>query len=322
MSHRTGANHASATGFETMVAGDGTVLQAGIPSRSAAMHAPLDAGGTWIVRAVVEQVYFTEEDTRNGWTKGSQRNVLCDVRTYGRYSRQLKKVPVLQRTQGLWDEDIYIPRASKLNLEGGQLATGGSKSTSTPTAAENMDGDHVLIGFLDGDPHQPVVLPFMFSHPKSNQQPTAAQGRVKRMRHQGTLLEWNKDGDFIIDATGVALEALGAKGAEQPAAGKGKITFVNKDTAGKQVSIVLDPSSAPGKLLLGSDPAAPATEPFVCGNLLVTAVNGLVDAVKGITTQGAPSPHTVSVASQTQLESSKAAFQSALSTFIFGKQAQ
>ena len=315
-------NSVWATGYETMRAGDGSVLQAGIPSRSISMHHDISSVQGWITRAVVIKTYFTEEDTRSGWTKGVQRNILCDVRTYGRYSRSLAKVPVLQRTQGRHDEDIYIPRDSRQDIEGGTLATGGTKSTARPSAAESMDGDHVLIGFLDNDPQQPVVLPFVFSHPKSACQPTAAIGRVKRMRHQGTLVEWDKDGNFTIDATGVAAEILGPKGTEVPAPGKGKITLVNKDLGGSKLSVILDASSAPGKLLLGSDPLVPSTEPFVCGNLLVTAVNALVDQIKAITTVGSPSPHTISPASQAQLEAAKAAFAAALSAFIFGKLTQ
>jgi hypothetical protein len=312
-------NAQRATGFETMRSADGMVLQAGIPSRSMAMH---EDGATnargWITRAVVIKTYYTEEDTRCGWTEGLQRNVLCDVRTYGRYSRPLSKVPVLQRTQGLWDLDIYIPRDSKQNMEGGELATGGSKSTSVPTPGENMDGDHVLVGFLDNDPAMPVILPFQFCHPKSNYQPQAADGRVRRIRHQGTLLEWDKDGNFTIDATGVAAEEFGPAGTEVPAVGKGTITFVNQDALGAKLSMILDASSA-GKLLLGSDPAVASDEPFVCGTLLVTAVEALIDAIKGIATTA---PATVDPGSQQALENTKAAFTAALSDFIMGKKAQ
>jgi len=321
---RRAANVVHATGYETMRSADGLVLQAGIPSRSIAMHKDVFSASGWITRAVVIKTYYTEEDKRCGWTKGLQRNVLCDVRTYGRYSRPLAKVPVLQRTQGLHDRDIYIPRDSRQNLEGGELVTGGSKSTSVPTAAENMDGDHVLIGFLDNDPSQPVILPFQFSHPKSSFQPELADGRVREIRHQGTLLAWDKDGNFTIDATGVAEEILEAGGTEKAAVGKGTLTFVNQDAGGAKLSVVLDASSSPGAVLLGSDPASPATEPFVCGNLLKSLLEDILDTLAshkhtGVTTGSGVSGIADVAADWT---AQKGQIPGTLSDFIRGKKAQ
>lgn len=317
-------NTTRATGYETMRSGDGSILQAGIPSRTAAMHQDLSSVQGWITRAVVIKTYYAEEDTRSGWTIGLQRSVLCDVRTYGRYSRPLSKVPVMQRTQGRYDEDVYIPRDSRQDMEGGTLATGGSKSPTRPTPAENMDGDHVLVGFLDNDPQQPIILPYVFAHPKSAYKPSALNGRVRRIRHQGTLVEWDKDGNFTIDATGVASEILGPRGAEVAAPGKGVITFKNKDTLGKQLSVVLDAGTTPtGRILLGSDPASPPTEPLVLGTLWINLMGRLLDEINRITV-GTPSGTSTVPLNAVAFGTLKAEIeaQTQVSDFIFAKKTQ
>jgi hypothetical protein len=142
---------------------------------------------------------------------------------------------------------------------------------------------------------------------------------VRQIRHQGTSLGWDQEGNFTIDATDVAEEVLGPSGAELPAAGKGTITLVNQDLGQAKLSVVLDASSSPGKVLLGSDPTVAATEPFVCGNLFVTAIEALIDAIKNVATT---TPAPLDPASKAALEQTKAAFTTALSLFIMGKKAQ
>lgn len=226
------------TGWETMVTEDGNVLQAGAQSRPSNRDLDVSNTGGWITRAVVLQTYFPEEDDRNGWVSGgNQRCILCDVRTYGRFSRVLTKVPVLQRTHGLWDTDVYIPRASKINIEGGDMV-GDASGSKPPTSAEKLDGDHVLVGFLDNDPSQPVVLPFGMAHPKSRYSPASGDGRVKRLRHNGTLVEWDDSGNLTIDATGAAKADLLADGSEDSNSGTGGVVTVKTKDGSDAVSQV------------------------------------------------------------------------------------
>jgi hypothetical protein len=299
-----------ATGYEVMISPNGSILQAGMPSRPfVAHHDPKNVMGV-MVEATVLKVYYADEDTRCGWTGAAQRAVTADVRTKSSPSRVLARVPVLQLRHGLWDADIWVPREATQDIEGGQLSDGGSVPA---TPAENTDSDEVLIGFIDNNPLRPVILPFTLGHPKSNVRATRANGCVRELRFQGTVLGWDQNGDFRIDTAGVAKPQLGAAGAQVPNPGFGSQTLTAKSAAGAVLSLKIDAST--GRLLLGES----ATEPLVCGTLLVLAVNALIDAIKALKTAGSPTTQTVDPASQQQLEAAKAAFTAALSTLAFTK---
>jgi hypothetical protein len=224
--------------WETMQAYDGSVLQAGVPSRPSNQYQDASTVQGWITRAVVLSVRYPEEDDRKG-VGGKQVNVLCDVRTYGRYSRVLRNVPLLQRATGLHDQSVYIPRPSSMNITGGDLKSGsaalGPVGDSGPTPAEQLDGDHVLVGFLDNDPKQPVILPFTLGHPFAARKVDKATGRLRRVRHAGTSIEWSKEGDLLIDATTACPQELGPKGVEVPRVAGQKITVT---TGTQKVEIV------------------------------------------------------------------------------------
>jgi hypothetical protein len=305
------------SGWETMVSSDGNVLQSGAKSRPANKAVDVEDTKGWITRAVVLQVYYPEEDTRIGWSKISQKCILCDVRTYGRYSRFLPKVPVLQRTHGVWDHDIYIPRASTIHLEAGDLASDPS-ADKPPTAAEDMDGDHVLVEFLEGDPQQPVILPFVMPHPKSNYRPEKADSRARRIRHNGVLVEWDAEGNLTVDARGAAKQELGERGVEQSNSGTGgKVTLVTSDGS-NQTSVVLNEN---GQILLGSDPGGPASdEPLVLGNLWAEVMGELLDAISALTvgTGVGPSSPPINAAAFTAIKT-KIQAATHLSDFIFAR---
>jgi hypothetical protein len=241
----------SETGWEVQEDEDGSIIQSGVHRRPANNHHDVRNAMGWITRGVVLATYSADEDTRNGWTS-KQKSVLCDVRTYGRYSRFLDKVPMLQTGHGLWDTDIRIPRSSRGTTTGadlvGQPVPG--EAQKGPTPADILDGDHVLIGFLDNDPTQAVVLPFCLPHPNSNYRPTASEGHIRRIRHQGTLFEIDREGNLTIDGRGAAKEQLGANGTEVSNSGTGgKLLFITKDGSGKVTSIELN---AQGQVMLGA----------------------------------------------------------------------
>lgn len=223
----------------------GGINQAGVPMHQGADW--FDTSG-YITRAVVIKTYFSDDKVWDdlAWTKNNIRSVCCDVRTYGRNSRLLWKVPVLQRTHGLHDEDVFIPRESTQDIsgKGANLVTLPSgKDGPRPTPAESLDGDHVLVGFLEGNPDSPVIFPFCLPHPKSSRTLKKTDGRVKRIRHAGVMIEWSEDGDLVIDASKATKEQLGSTGAEVSNSGTGgTITIKTKDGAGATSSIVLDAS--------------------------------------------------------------------------------
>lgn len=262
------------TGFETQRTATGDIVQAGVRRRPGNAHRDVLNTMGWMTRAVILQSYYADQDDRNGWVKNTQRAIVSDVRTYGRYSRTLMKVPHLQNVHGLFDEDFRTPRASSQNIEGGALVTQPSGSQA-PTPAENMDGDHVIIGFLDNDPNQPAVLPFMMAHPKAAYTPGSADGRVRRIRHQGTLLEWDQNGNFTIDATTAAKQEL-AQGQEQSNSGTGgKVTFVTKDGSGNLASIHINENA---EIHLASAPGS-GNEPVPLGNVIKDIMGQIFQAL-------------------------------------------
>ncbi|MCU0913032.1 MAG: hypothetical protein MUC88_00540 [Planctomycetes bacterium] len=211
---------------------DGTVLQAAVPTWMAGVPSWGSAGG-WMARATVLKVYYTDDAgwAERGWTADGMRTVCCDVRVFGRQTRTLYRVPVAQRAMGLFDEDTYIPRGCSQNIEGGIMATEPPmEQGEQPTPAEALDGDQVIVGFMECDIHQPVVLPFCLPHPKSRRETKEADGRTKRMRHNGVLIEWDDEGNLTIDARGAANPELGPSGVEQSASGAaGKLKLVTTD---------------------------------------------------------------------------------------------
>lgn len=222
--------------FAPEVLADGTVIQAGC--RTSWTDIPFS--GYWS-RAVVLQVYFSDSPTwaARGWMAQGIRCVCADVRLYGRMSRVLSRVPVLQRVHSLHDEDLWIPRAARQNIGGGTLVVAAS-ATQALTPAEKLDADHVIVAFLENDTGQPVILPLTAGHPAAAAI-KASGGRVRRIRHHGTAIDWDASGNLTLDARGAAAETLGAKGAEVSTSGTGgKIVIETKDGAGAVSSVQLD----------------------------------------------------------------------------------
>lgn len=312
-------NKSRATGWEVMRSADGSILQSAIETRPINDYHSAGRANGWITRAVVLQTYFADEDAeRTG--AGNQRCILCDVRTYGRYQRHLNRVPVLQRTHGLFDHDIYIPRPSRQDIEKGTLRTGSAANSGiAPTGAHLMDGDHVLIGFLDNDVTQPVILPFAMAHPSSRYVPEAADARAKRIRYNGVLVEWDKDSNFKIDATEAASDVLGTNGAEESVSGTGgQITLVTTDGSSK-TSIHLNEQ---GQILFGSDPTTPSDEPLVLGNLWIDFMGRLLLAISQLTVGTGVGPSTIPINFQDFLDlKTEAEAKTQVSDFIFARKA-
>lgn len=307
---------ARSTGWEVMRSENGSLLQSAIPSRPVNFNHSAGEANGWITRAVVLQTYFADEDERLG--VGNQRCITCDVRTYGRYQRHLPRVPVLQRSHGLFDHDVYIPRSASQDIDQGQLRTGAAADANqAPTGAHLIDGDHVLIGFLDNDSSQPVILPFVMPHPSSRYVPEASDGRVKRIRYNGVLLEWDADSNFKIDATEAANEVFAANGVEESASGTGgQITLVTTDGTNK-TSIHLNEQA---QLLLGSDPTTPSDEPIVLGNLWIDVMKQLIDAILALTVGTAVGNSTTPINFQTFLDlKADIEAKNQVSDFIFAK---
>jgi hypothetical protein len=198
-------------------------------------------------KALVLSVYYPEEDDRSFAANGGQSCITCDVRTIGLKPRYLHRVPIYQRTHGLWDEDLFVPRAATQNIEGGALATeqaSSGKEFTSVTPAESTDASVVLLGFLDGSPAQPFIYPVEIPHRHAKNLPAKANGRVRRIRHSGVLMEWDKDGNWTLDASGAAKQSLGTKGVEVSNSGTAGIVTIKTNDGTDESSIVLDKDSS------------------------------------------------------------------------------
>lgn len=223
------------TGFESLSIG-GTTIQAGVrTSPPARFYANTEA--------VVLKVYYPDQEDRID----GQTTITCDVRTIGRSPRHLSRVPVLQLQAGLFDEDTWVPRAAAQAIDGSTLqvercptdAEGGDKVSPTP--AELMDGDRVLVGFFEGSVARPFIWPIGVPHPNARNTAQSTNGRRRRIRHHGSLLEFDDAGNVTIDGRGAAKEELGARGTEVSNSGVGgKVLLITKDGSAAETKTELD----------------------------------------------------------------------------------
>lgn len=312
-----------------MVLPDGSVIQSAVYSGDRTHEHPLGM----MVRAVVLATYYADDAgwEERDWTRGGVvKGVCCDVRTYGRQTRVLTRVPVLQAQHGLHDHDWWVPRPSRQSVSGAGVAMAGESGPGgvTATAAHDLDGDHVLVAFLDGDWAQPVILPAGLGHPASNRRITADLGRVREIRHQGVTIGIDRDGNVTVDATGAAKEDLGPGGAEVSAigAGGGTITLRTRTPAGEVSQIKLDAAGHATvdaqSITIGGD-GAQATEPFVLGTQWRQLMVDLLTALQALNVNTAVGPSTPPLNAATFQALQQTVIASAqLSDFIFGRKAK
>lgn len=185
----------------------------------------LRAGGI-IVRGVVTTTYVPL-DGPEAMPSSLVKNptaVFCDVLVYstmaGWRNGPLARVPVMQG-MGMHSGHVWLPRATTVNMAG--FAVG--KATTDP---QDLDGDHVLIQFLEDDLSRPIITG-LAPHPhvgRSNEgldsvghrmKLKVADGNPDFWKHHGTYYGVDKDGNFIIDTTRANKGVINTEGAETPA---------------------------------------------------------------------------------------------------------
>jgi len=213
--------------FETNWGPNGEVIQSGVRSGPDGSQEPNTSG--YLCEAVVLAIYYPEEeDAKRASAMGTQVCITADVRTVGRRSMYLSRVPVYQLRHGIYDEDLWVPRPCSCHLDGADKKIQGDPSgSSPPTPAESMDGDRVLVAWLHNNPNCPFILPIALPHPRAKNLLAKSEGRVRRIRHQGTLIQIDKEGSLTLDATTAAKEELASGAVEQLSTG-GDITLKTK----------------------------------------------------------------------------------------------
>lgn len=211
--------------WELAISPSGTRQQSGIPKGSPARN-PLRANGMTFRGVVVAVYVYDSPEGPNTIDVGAQPNALyCDVLCYGRYEGVIPRVLVTFDRSGMHEGEISIPRAARI----------AANETLDPdhTNPANMDGDHVIVGFIEDNTRQPYIQKYI-PHPSSDignsSKPAGQRMRLKVLdgeprlwKHKGMVWGANADGNFQVDLTEAHSGSYQADGSEPPVAGDGSV---------------------------------------------------------------------------------------------------
>ncbi len=175
-----------------------------------------------IYRAIILKTYATDDPVRTeGQRKDSSRlfEVECDI-LLTRAMVRWPRVPVQQPFHGRSDGALWIPRPCTRVIGGQEMNfTRVSKKGSLeklPMNLEDLDGDQVLVQFIEGDPEMPIITGAM-THTKTKRLVIEGGGwsesgggtergkphkNEQYLRYRGTEVRINDQGDLLIDTVG------------------------------------------------------------------------------------------------------------------------
>lgn len=199
----------------------GALLQSGIPKQAKTLPEPFNG----VVRGVVMATYRVDEQDHPLVPLGiTPTAIWCDVLAVGNFqggSRYffLPGCQVCQPFGGIHKGSVFVPRATT------RLLGGKSLSSVTPQDVNQMDGDWVLVQFLDGRTNQPVITGTL-PHPSRdvgdpNDDPAGKRQRLRLIDgnplfflQNGSFFGIDTDGNCVIDTTGGNSGDLTETGAE------------------------------------------------------------------------------------------------------------
>lgn len=285
----------------------GRVIRAGLnpgTERSERDTTPLGS----LYRAIVLKTYSAVDPSRKtGGRSGTSRTyeVECDI-LLARSLVPLSRVPVMQKSHSVSDADLWFPRpctrvvGSVKPLNFARVSERGSPE-SMPPGLEEIDGDIVLVQFIEGDNTKPVIVGAL-AHPSTKRKVIDGPGwqelasgndrgtpqlDEKYMRFRGVELRINDQGDVLVDtvdANPIEPEAE----APNPLLG-GKIRLRLKGTQRFTIELdgtdILEVYKLPG---LGPqvDLIEASTEAFVRGTTFVANLQTFLIGVKTFATTG------------------------------------
>jgi len=213
--------------FKTAVLPNGTRLQSGIPKQIKRGN-PESASGV-LLRGVVTATYVVDDPYHplaelDGAVPAA---VYCDVMAYGNSPTFIPKALVCQERTGLHSGHIWKPRAASIVITGDELDFNKGADPAI------VDGDHVLVGFLNGNFNQPLILKEL-PHPAADtgngEKETGhrlklvdGDGDPEFWKHHGVYFGVTTEGDYKVDTTHANDGTLDADGHEPapPTDGKG-----------------------------------------------------------------------------------------------------
>ncbi len=204
----------------------GQTLQSAVP-KSGPGRPTYQANGL-NVRGVVIAVYALDDDGQTGGGQTANPNldssalaldagppaIYCDVLTYstlpGAKDRVLQRVLVTSERGGLHNGRIRIPRPARLDLgTRSQVRTDALGTFSKNGNPAQLDGDHVLVGFMDDDLGLPFIL-CGIPHPSADvgagllsggnrTRIRTGDGEPDYVRHNGVTAGVSGAGDYIVN---------------------------------------------------------------------------------------------------------------------------
>lgn len=139
--------------------------------------------------------------------------VSCDVLVYEpHHTTVLHDVPILRVSAGLVDSEVWQPRATSVDLVKQILVVDGGGPLGAPlpmSKVRDMDGDHVVIGFLGGNLHDPVIMG-QLDHPRNVRNPLFADPikyKYKRVI-RGWKIGVTEGGNVSVDGVQASVGAI------------------------------------------------------------------------------------------------------------------
>lgn len=166
-----------------------------------------------LMRGVVVATYLLD-DTNHPYAAGDPTlakptAVYCDVLCYSNVNGMkwmaIPKAMVLQDKGNMHSGRVWKPKAATMDVTGILFDSNGA------TNPANFDGDHVLVGFVDGLKNKPIIMGGV-PHPSrdlGNEARTkghrtflkSVDGDPDFFKHHGTFYGIDDTGDFMVNST-------------------------------------------------------------------------------------------------------------------------
>lgn len=172
---------------------------------------------------------------------------LCDVLVYSPVDvcTVLREVPISMPSAGLNDHEVWKPRPAGVDISPATFRISDPASV-VASRAQNLDGDHVLVGFLDNDLQKPIIMG-QIPHPRNSRKESQGDPTQYKYRRliRGIDLGVTDGGSVVIDTTSASDGSISPTGDEVPAASAGDIDLTMKTGRLLQVIAQINPSPEP-----------------------------------------------------------------------------
>jgi len=244
-------------------------------------------------------VYRPDEDHPSAPTFSDKvPGILCDVQlTEPGWRGVLRQVPILTRSGGIWDLETWVPRAGSVNVTGGKV----SGTEGSYTSMSDLDGDLVVVDFLDADIHRPIIVG-QLPHPRTLRAMSTNDGDKYRMARwvSGIKFAVTDTGGVEVDLSDAGAGTIDTDGSETNTGdGSIKVTLADGGEVliedGANVTVTVDSAKAvevktsggtTEKVLQGETLQSDLNTLLTSLQTLVTAMSAAVSVVSGATAGG------------------------------------